>query len=271
MIVFKKIIDLVFFIIIVIISLFLPYFRLDILVTYAIVLVPVILTIYIFYSNIKLFVPTLFFSINAVFSPLAAAIIEKYRISIPQIYFVIPIILYFIIIIFIKKFKKEITWLKIGKIDKISLLLMILMVFITAISLFLWAIFFKDEVIKFQKYIPDTSLGILILYGLLFPLFNSFFEEFMARAVLTDGFKAIMKNVLCIIVFQAIIFSLWHFKGFPGGIVGVIMVFVWSVFLGIIRFRTQGMLSVLITHYFADLSIAIILLLFVVLPKGIAF
>ena len=41
-----------------------------------------------------------------------------------------------------------------------------------------------------------------------------------------DGFANIVKNVSITIILQALVFSLWHYNGFPGGIIGVILVFI---------------------------------------------
>lgn len=267
----RRPVDFIVFIIIVIISLFLPYLKYSITIKYLIAFIPVFLAVYLFFTNLPLFVPSLFFSINSLFSPLAVLVIERFNLYIPQIYFMIPIIIYLLIVLNSKSLKSEITWLKWGKLDRTSLVLIILMIIVSAAALYVWTLFFKSEIDKFQKFIPNVSITLLIAYGLLFPLFNSLFEEFMARAVLYDGFAALCKNISVVIAAQACIFSLWHYGGFPGGIFGVIMVFIWSIFLGIIRFRTQGMLPVIIAHYCADLTIAVILLFFVVIPKGIGF
>ena len=47
----------------------------------------------------------------------------------------------------------------------------------------------------------------------------------------------------------------------------MVFVFIWSIFLGIIRHRSKGMLPPLIAHFFADLSIVIIILFLVILPE----
>jgi len=155
--------------------------------------------------------------------------------------------------------------------DRISFILMILTVIISAISLCIWAIYNKDRIAEFKKFVPDIPVYLLILYGLFFPLFNSLFEEFISRALLYDGFSAVFKNIILIIFSQALLFSLWHYKGFPGGLTGVIMVFIWSFFLGVIRHRTKGMLSPVIAHYFADLSISAITLFLTIIPNRIGF
>jgi membrane protease YdiL (CAAX protease family) len=58
-----------------------------------------------------------------------------------------------------------------------------------------------------------------------------------------------------IIVLQVLLFGLWHYRGFPGGLIGVILVFVWGIFLGIIRLRTSGMLFPFLAHFYADVTI----------------
>ena len=99
----------------------------------------------------------------------------------------------------------------------------------------------------------------LIINGVLFALFNSFVEEFMTRGMLCNGIEKIIINKNIIILIQAIIFGISHFYGFPGGFLGITMVFFWSLILGIIRYKTKGLVGVIIAHFFADLSIYFIL------------
>ena len=81
-------------------------------------------------------------------------------------------------------------------------------------------------------------MPLLVVYGVLFAAFNACFEEFITRALLYDGF--------------------------PGGPVGVVMVFVWSLFLGAMRWTSGGMVAPLVAHFFADLTIGGILLFAIV-------
>ena len=57
------------------------------------------------------------------------------------------------------------------------------------------------------------------------------------------------------------------YDGFPGGALGATMVFLWSVFLGLIRHRSGGMVAPLVVHFFADLTIALIVLFLIVLAR----
>ena len=50
-----------------------------------------------------------------------------------------------------------------------------------------------------------------------------------------------------------------HLYGFPSGLIGMAMVFVWGIALGILRVRSGGMLVPIVTHIAADLVIFTIL------------
>jgi membrane protease YdiL (CAAX protease family) len=263
----KRIIDFFIFLLIISTSLLLPIIKISFVSKILVSIVPTIFSIYLFLKNKKLFVPSLFFTINALCSPFIFIIIEKNKLYIPQINFFIPIVIYLLIIFFIKDLKKEINWLEIGEFNKTTLILIVILICCSCTALLFWALVIEANLLRFQKYIPKIPLALLLLYGLIFPILNSLFEEFMARAVLFDGFSALFEKIVFVIILQAIIFALWHYKGFPGGIIGVIMVFIWSLFLGIIRYKSKGMLPPLVAHFFADLTIAIILFFIIILPN----
>lgn len=228
---------------------------------------PIAVLIFLFKYNFPLFVPTLFFALYSVLSPFIFLILEKLKINIPQIHFLPPIILYLIIIFLFRSIKKKVTWLKFGKLDKVTINLIIIMVLLSTVGLVSWSLLLAKDLTKFREFVPDLPLFVLVLYGLAFSITNSFFEEFFARAVLYDGFGKIFINKKPVIFSQALVFCAWHFEGFPGGLVGVVMVFIWSIFLGIIRCRSKGMFAPLLAHFFADFTIAIILYFIIVLPN----
>ncbi len=265
----KSIIDTSAFLIIIAASLFLPALDAGLPVAVIASCVSILLSVYLFRKNTKLFVPALFFAINSVLNPFILAFLHDYEINIPQIYFLLPMAIYLPIVFSVRKLKQEIMWLTPGKIDTVSSILIIAVIVVTAASLYAWAMFSSSEISAFGKFIPDIPIYFLILYGLAFPLFNSLFEEFISRALLYDGFAALFRNGAVVITLQATVFAIWHVNGFPGGITGVTMVFAWSILLGILRYRTRGILAPLIAHYFADLSIAIILYVLVIAPVSV--
>jgi membrane protease YdiL (CAAX protease family) len=96
--------------------------------------------------------------------------------------------------------------------------------------------------------------------GLLFALSNAFAEEMLFRGFLFDGLSKFITKHKIVIVIQAILFGIWHFKGFPGGFFGSTMVFVWAILLGFMRYRSKSIWYPFIGHVFADLVIFSILI-----------
>ena len=151
--------------------------------------------------------------------------------------------------------KQEIHWLKWGRIDRLTKLLILLTTTISGIALIIWAFVINKDMTSFQRMIPQVPLILLFFGGIIFAITNALAEEFFARAVLWDGLSPLTRSTLSLILSQAIIFGLFHSKGFPGGIVGIGMTFLWSLMLGYLRHRTGGLGAPLIAHFFADLTI----------------
>ncbi|UCB46508.1 MAG: CPBP family intramembrane metalloprotease [Spirochaetota bacterium] len=177
----------------------------------------------------------------------------------PGITLLPPIIVYIALVVNLKKLRNHTSWLSIGKIDRLTFILMAMMTMISAIALVAWAYALKPDLNKFLEWIPSWSRPVLILGGVGFALFNSFVEELIFRGILWEGLTSSIRSNVLITILQALIFGLWHYRGFPGGISGVFMVFVWGIFLGLVRNRSKGMLAPMVSHFFADLAIFSIL------------
>ena len=145
--------------------------------------------------------------------------------------------------------------------DSFSLSLLPVMVIISGIGLISWVALLHPDLSAFFRMIPHVSLPILIILSLLFALLNAFAEEMLFRGFLFDGLSRFIAQPKIVIILQAALFGIWHYKGFPGGIIGSIMVFTWALFLGIMRHRSKCIWYSFIGHVLADLVIFIILIL----------
>ncbi len=80
------------------------------------------------------------------------------------------------------------------------------------------------------------------------------------RGVIQETFHRTFKSVSVTVGLQATIFAAAHFlMGFPNGIIGFLMVFVWGSMIGYLRHRTKGLLAPYIVHVAADGIIALVL------------
>ncbi len=254
----KSVEAIVFFI--AIIPLFFSYFLN--LSNNANVIVAIILFLLSLLSFLKiksLFSTILFFFLVQLLKPINNFISNYLGLGFAGIYFLLPIVIFTIIILLSKSVRDQISWWKLDKIDKKSTFLIFALVITSSLALYIWSIFFKNSLYQYLKQFPEVSILWIIMNGIFFAVFNSFAEEYLSRGMLCNGLEKIIKNKIIIIIIQASIFGIFHYSGFPGGIVGVIMVFFWSLILGLIRYRTNGILGVLIAHFFSDLTIYFIL------------
>jgi len=265
----KKSADLFVYLLLIGLSMGLPHADLPLRLSILAALLAIPPTIYLYLKNYTIFVPALFFAILAFLNPLVLFFIEAWQIRIPQVQLLPAIVVYLGVIFVAKGLRQHVHWMKPGRFSRPVLFLTVGLVLLSSISLVIWAVWIGGDLSRYTVFIPRLPLPVLLIYGLLFPLFNSLFEEFISRAVLYDGFAALWKSPAPVILVQAAVFALWHYSGFPGGISGVVMVFCWSVVLGAIRHRADGMVPVLVAHYAADLTISLILFFMIVLPGGI--
>ena len=259
----KKLISLAVFLFIICFTFILPGFGLKINKATLIVsfVIPVCLTLFLYRFDFPLFFSSLFFTINFILRPINFKIFEALNINFPALFHLLPIIFYILLIVLSKKVRDNITWLKKDNIDKRTIYLIITTIILSCIGLVIWAVFIQKDLGQYSEFFPDHPIYLLIFEGIAFALINSVIEEMVARGILWDGFDKLFSNKYLVILFQALVFGIWHQHGFPGGISGIIMVFIWSILLGLIRLRSGGILAPIVAHFFADFAILMITLL----------
>jgi membrane protease YdiL (CAAX protease family) len=218
---------------------------------------------YISRINRGLFTAVLFFALLFVSYPLIKYQQKTIGLQFPGVMFAVPVLVYFSLVVLIKKLRSSVSWLRIGSFDRITVLLIAVMTVLTGAGLLGWVFLIRPDLNQFIDMVPSWPLPLLILGGFGFALSNALVEEFMYRGVLWDGLSGGIGKPLPVILIQAGLFGLWHFRGFPGGLVGVVMVFAWGIFLGLIRKRSRGIIAPIVSHILADLTIFFILLLLV--------
>jgi membrane protease YdiL (CAAX protease family) len=175
--------------------------------------------------------------------------------SFTGILYVLPVLIYLCIVLAVRRLRVSRPWLRPGSIDGFATFLMGIVIVLSAGALIGWASVTKPDLGLFLTWMPDYTAALMVLAGLGFALSNGFVEELIFRAVLWEGLAETFKKPLPVLLLQALLFGLWHWRGFPGGPSGMALVFVWGLFLGWLRLRTMGMLGPFICHVFADLTI----------------
>lgn len=175
----------------------------------------------------------------------------------PGVDFLLPLLLY-IIIANKMILCTRISWFRKGKFDRLSLGLIMVLCIISGFALWLWSLLRPDVVAEFLLMLPDMGWMGLLGAGVAFAFTNAFVEEALFRGAIRDGLLQFLTPRIEVFT-TSLLFAVFHINGFPGGVLGVAMVFMWGVVLGIIRNRTGGLLGPFAAHVVADITIFILL------------
>ena len=170
----------------------------------------------------------------------------------------ITIILLYIFLIFLKKFDGKKLYLTGGNRTK-TIGLIILFTALSIVSLAAWFILQKGN--PYAHFIPDVPLLALIPLGIGFAIINAFHEEGLFRSIFLVHFSGEIGFAEAIVL-QSIWFSFLHYQsGFPSGIIGIGLTFVFGLMMGYLVYRTRGLLVPIIIHALADFCIFLLIIL----------
>jgi membrane protease YdiL (CAAX protease family) len=107
----------------------------------------------------------------------------------------------------------------------------------------------KPMVSEWQLNLYNTS-GWPVLLWAAFIVFGPIFEEALFRGFLFEGFRHSRIGVIGAIILTALLWALSHvqYRAY-----GMIAIFIWGIVLGIVRFRTGSLWSVLSMHALLNL------------------
>ena len=207
--------------------------------------IQIIIVIYFLINETSYFVHSLFWPIFS-----ASLLILPWPIA-----FIFPIVVYLPLVLLNNKYKNEIQWLKTGNIDKTTIMIMIPVIILSSTVLILWVFLCKPDLTDIMKMVPAESVIVIIIIGILFSVFNSMWEEIILKGILWNGLELFISNIIVINLFQAVLFGVMHYNGFPRGVVGAVLAGVYGLLIGFIRKYSKGLLAPIITHFFADATI----------------
>ena len=92
----------------------------------------------------------------------------------------------------------------------------------------------------------------------LFAMLNAALEETIWRGVVMQSFESTFGRGAFVCVLQAVGFGVWHFRGFPSGVIGSVLAGIFALMMGILRMRGRGMLAPFLAHVCADTTIFVL-------------
>lgn len=173
-------------------------------------------------------------------------------------------VLYAYTIFLIKELRHSIGWLRLGRFTSTVWLLILGTIVISCLALVLWVHFLSPDLSRYKSLIPNTSLSMTLLFGFGFCTFNAAVEEIIWRGVMMEALDSAFGPGLLAMLIQALSFAVAHYRGgFPNGLTGSAMVFVYGIMLGIIRRNSKGIAACWLAHSAADFTIFCLVLYFI--------
>ncbi len=184
----------------------------------------------------------------------------------PSAGFLIPFALTCVCCLPFAHLRSHFRWFRRGQIDQVTLALLVLTGLLTALVMVLWALW--TDYLGLASSMPSSARSLprwfLLLIGIPgFALMNAFAEEVVYRGLIQEALHARFPRKLAFaLVLQASAFAAAHFQGgFPTGWMGYFMTFSYALALGLLRWRSAGLLAPFLAHVMADLVIGVTLLL----------
>ncbi len=223
----------------------------DILLNWLLLAVPLAITCYLLLSRSRASIPALFFTLAYIF-----------RISFDLqlgLWLAVPLALYIVLTVLIRPWRDDAAWLCWGKPNLRTWLLAAATVLISTIALFFWVFITMPDLSRYTAMLATDQLWLIILAGAGFATVNALVEEFIFRGIMWDALSRLGSPILLVLIIQAVIFGAIHHSGFPSGVSGMALAAIYGALLGIVRHQSKGLGAPVITHFFADLTIFLLI------------
>jgi membrane protease YdiL (CAAX protease family) len=113
------------------------------------------------------------------------------------------------------------------------------------------------DVRAYGAFLPVSTLGGVVVAGVVFSVFNALLEEIVFRGIFYDAIQSQWGAPVAVIA-TAFIFGCGHLHGYPPGPSGSVLAGAYGLCLGWLRFFTRGIGLPSIAHIAADATIFIL-------------
>jgi uncharacterized protein len=173
---------------------------------------------------------------------------------------ILALAVYGALVLLVPSLRRTAGWLRRGSLDRTTRLLLPVTILLPAIALPLWFLLFRPDLSAYGGIAAGTPLWVIALGVLAYAMSIAAAEEAIWRGVVMQGTDAAFGAGYGSVAAQALGFGVWHFYGFPGGVVGVGLTAFFAAMMGLLRRRTRGMLVPWLAHVCADTVIITIVL-----------
>ena len=179
-----------------------------------------------------------------------------------QVVFGLAFAIYAMVALRVSWFREATRWFTVGRLDRRIMAVGVTFAAVSGATLLVWYVTARPDLADLvHTFIPNWPLWLLIPAALVFSLLNAAVEEAAYRGVVLGALDTARVTAPAVLTLQAIAFAALHFRaGFPRGLVGLGLTFVYGLLLGELRRRAGGLAAPFITHVLTDVVIVTIVL-----------
>jgi len=174
-----------------------------------------------------------------------------------QVLFPIGFATYFIVVWRVPWLRRASAWLKWGSLDATIVAFAVAIATVSGVTLLAWVAITRPDLSDlFRTFVPNQPLWVLAPGAILFSMLNAAIEEAAYRGILLSALDSTLGPGVLAVILQALTFGTLHlYGGFPRGVAGVVLAFVYGVALGALRRMAGGLLAPWIAHVLTDIVI----------------
>jgi membrane protease YdiL (CAAX protease family) len=189
----------------------------------------------------------------------AFEVIASTRLHVWPLRFLVPLLVYALVVTGISRYRRPVSWMRIGRFDRNIRLLVSASVVLSGLGLTIWFLLINPDANVYAARIPEMPPWLLPLSGIVFALVNGAMEEVAFRGIILDSLDYTFGAGTASILLQAVMFGAMHYRqGFPNGFTGVVLAAVFGFLLGLLRRKSTGIFVPWAVHVFADIVIFVI-------------
>jgi membrane protease YdiL (CAAX protease family) len=167
-----------------------------------------------------------------------------------------PLIVYGMVVVLTPHLRRSVGWLRAGHFGPDVRLIVIATVIVSSVALVFWTVFSKPDVQRHLALVPEMPFWIYPLAAIGFASINAAMEEIVFRGIMMEALDSALGETYRSVGVQAVSFAALHYlAGFPNGVLGFLMAFVYGIMLGVVRWRSKGLLAPWVAHVVADITI----------------
>jgi membrane protease YdiL (CAAX protease family) len=179
-----------------------------------------------------------------------------------QLVFVLAFAVYGIVVSRVPWLGDATRWLTVGRVELRILAAGVAFAVVSAVALLVWYVIARPDLSDLVKtFAPDWPLSLLAPAAFVLALVNAAVEEAAYRGVVLDALDRALGTSVAALLLQAVAFAALHFQsGFPRGLVGLGLTFIYGLALGMLRRAAGGLMVPFLTHVLTDVAIFTIVL-----------